>query len=247
MRLRINEGTVVVRDVLGAVSVEAASASLSMEDLGSGMNAKIDGGSILARRCSGSLVVGGRPEEVEFETIQGSVRLQLERARVRLQEVNGSVDATLKGGDITVENAKGQVNVKNPGGGVTLMGIPNKVNITGDWIDAEIPSGMGSQTQQFYTAELDVRLLLPQGEYDIKIEAEGSIDSDFPYEEVVPEDEKEGSQPGGEEGVGDSRASARSGPGREALSKTTRRKVTRAGRKPKIAITCRGDVQISTL
>ena len=234
---RQSGGSARMGNVLGFATLTMDSADLSGERLMLGMQVGGSHCNARLREINGPISVSGSPDRIEVDSSSGPVNVRGDASDIRLRDIQTDVIVQIRTGDVTVDRAGGRVVVNTQSGRAVLSGMARPVQVNADTIDADMASGMDLSSEYTFQAQRFLRLSLPGGPYDIKVQAQGEIRSDFPFQKLGnpadPAAGKSGAPPPGGAPPGGG-APARNVPPPPAPS--------RAG--PKISITCAGDVDI---
>jgi hypothetical protein len=178
---RFNKSVATLRDLTGSLQTNSDNTDLTLERLGNTAQVRSNGGTVRLRDVAGTLDISGTPASVDLQGAYGAVTVNSGGREVRARDVRGPLTIQCAEGDIEVDQAPGAVNLVSANGRVRLTGTAKIARLTGDSVEVELSGTFDPVSEHFYTGRRSVDVTLPEGKYDLKVRAGGSVDSDFPY------------------------------------------------------------------
>jgi len=179
------ESELTVSSVTALTSLTLAGGNVTAERLQLGVQGTGSWRSMRLREVTGPVNLKGDGESAEVESSVGPVSVRGDVRDVRVRDIQTDVVLQLRGGDAMIDRVGGRVTVNAEGGRTAVRDVGKQVQVTADWVEATISGVMEAAAEYSFRGQKSVHVDLPDGRYDIRVRADGEIESDFPFEKAT--------------------------------------------------------------
>src|SRR5262249_30525105 len=161
IRLFGKNGAVDLRQVDGAVHVEAPLSRIAAQDLGSPSEIRTEHGSVEITRSS-DLTIDAPDSEVRLSEIEGDVKVSSSRKDIRASSVSGDLQVEAEQASVYADDITGESVIQTSRGEVNLRGFHQGARITTSYRTVTlVPAGIPAGDIDVSNQRGDIKLTIP--------------------------------------------------------------------------------------